>query len=65
MNKAAKWMAHEVEKRSARKIKIHMCIGGTHGKSNEILDLISKDVSNAGTIVQACFTSTLPLGAIW
>lgn len=64
MNEPAKWFASEVEKRSGGKIKVRMFFGGTLGKSNEILDLVSKGAVDMGSVVQGYFTSNLPFAAM-
>jgi TRAP-type transport system periplasmic protein len=64
MNEPAKWFASEVEKRSGGKIKMKLFFGGTLGKSNEILDLVSKGAVDAGSVVQGYFTSALPFAAM-
>ena len=64
MNEPAKWFAAEVEKRSGGKIKMKLFFGGTLGKSNEILDLVSKGAVDAGSVVQGYFTSALPFAAM-
>jgi len=64
MNEPAKWFAKEVEERSGGKIKVRMFFGGTLGKSNEILDLVSKGAVDMGSIVQGYFTSALPFAAM-
>jgi TRAP-type C4-dicarboxylate transport system substrate-binding protein len=60
----AQWFADQIEKRSGGKIKIRMYYGGTLGKSNEILDLVSKGGVDMGSVVQGYFTSQLPFGAM-
>ena len=64
MNEPAKWFAKEVEERSGGKIKVQMYFGGTLGKSNEILDLVSKGAVDMGSVVQGYFTSNLPFAAM-
>ncbi len=64
MNGPAIWFAEEVEKRSAGKIRVQMHFGGSLGKSNEILDLVSKGAIDMGSVVQGYFTSALPFGAM-
>ena len=64
MNGPAIWFAEEVEKRSGGKIKVKMHFGGALGKSNEILDLVSKGAIDMGSVVQGYFTSALPFGAM-
>ena len=64
MNEPAKWFAREVEERSGGKIKVRMFFGGTLGKSNEILDLVSKGAVDMGSVVQGYFTSNLPFAAM-
>ncbi len=64
MNEPAKWFAQELEKRSGGKLKVRMFFGGTLGKSNEILDLVSKGAIDMGSIVQGYFTSNLPFAAM-
>ncbi len=64
MNGPAMWFAEEVEKRSGGKIKVKMHFGGALGKSNEILDLVSKGAIDMGSVVQGYFTSALPFGAM-
>ena len=64
MNEPAKWFAEELEKRSDGKIKVRMYFGGTLGKSNEILDLVSKGAVDMGSVVQGYFTSALPFAAM-
>jgi TRAP-type C4-dicarboxylate transport system substrate-binding protein len=60
----AEWFAKEVEKRSGGKIKIRMYYGGTLGKSNEILDLVSKGAVDMGSVVQGYFSSQLPFAVM-
>ena len=64
MNEPAKWFASELEKRSGGKIKMKLFFGGTLGKSNEILDLVSKGAVDMGSVVQGYFTSALPFAAM-
>lgn len=64
MNEPAKWFAREVEERSGGQIKVRMFFGGTLGKSNEILDLVSKGAVDMGSVVQGYFTSALPFAAM-
>ena len=64
MNGPAMWFAEEVEKRSGGKVKVKMHFGGALGKSNEILDLVSKGAIDMGSVVQGYFTSALPFGAM-
>ena len=64
MNEPAKWFARELEERSGGKIKVRMYFGGTLGKSNEILDLVSKGAVDMGSVVQGYFTSQLPFAAM-
>lgn len=64
MNGPAKFFAEEVEKRSGGTIKVKMFFGGTLGKSNEILDLVSKGAVDMGSVVQGYFTSSLPFAAM-
>ena len=64
MNGPAIWFAEELEKRSGGKIKMKMHFGGALGKSNEILDLVSKGAIDMGSVVQGYFTSALPFGAM-
>ena len=64
MNEPAKWFAKELETRSGGKMKVQMFFGGTLGKSNEILDLVSKGAVDMGSVVQGYFTSALPFAAM-
>ena len=64
MNGPAMWFAEELEKRSGGKMKMKMHFGGALGKSNEILDLVSKGAIDMGSVVQGYFTSALPFGAM-
>ena len=64
MNGPAIWFAEELEKRSGGKMKMKMHFGGALGKSNEILDLVSKGAIDMGSVVQGYFTSALPFGAM-
>ncbi|HKK29761.1 MAG TPA: C4-dicarboxylate TRAP transporter substrate-binding protein [Alphaproteobacteria bacterium] len=64
MNEPAKWFARELEERSGGKIKVRMFFGGTLGKSNEILDLVSKGAVDMGSVVQGYFNSQLPFAAM-
>ena len=64
MNGPAIWFAEELEKRSGGNMKMKMHFGGALGKSNEILDLVSKGAIDMGSVVQGYFTSALPFGAM-
>jgi TRAP-type transport system periplasmic protein len=64
MNGPAIYFAEEMEKRSGGKIKVKTFFGGALGKSNEILDLVSKGAIDMGSVVQGYFSSALPFGVM-
>lgn len=64
MTEPAQYFADEVEKRSGGKIKVKVFYGGALGKSNEMLDLVSKGAVDMGSVVQGYFTSALPYAAM-
>lgn len=64
MEQPAEWFASELEKRSGGKMKVKLFYSGALGKSNEILDLVSKGAIDMGSLVQGYFTSALPFAAM-
>jgi TRAP-type C4-dicarboxylate transport system substrate-binding protein len=64
MEQPAEWFASELDKRSGGKMQVKLFYSGALGKSNEILDLVSKGAIDMGSLVQGYFTSALPFAAM-
>lgn len=64
MTKPTAFFADKLAERSGGKIKVKLFYSGALGKSNEMLDLVSKGAIDMGSVVQGYFTSALPFAAM-
>lgn len=64
MTKPVEFFADRLKEKSGGNITVKTFYAGALGKSDEILDLVSKGAIDMGSVVQGYFTSALPFGAM-